>query len=202
MEYELRDTGLLSVMRTRSDYLDLYFIHRLAQEEVSALYDTVLGLHSDCLWGEYRTADAAIHNARFGCPMAACLLRMAAEVGVISEFTRQYWPTGRGRHSSLYSGTIARLIGDAPDWLAPTLVREGIRWAFIRTLRMLTRARARGERYSDNTAEHLIDAVTPLPAWKLESETVAVVWPTVSAARLMQDVHEALILCPAEAPEY
>jgi hypothetical protein len=57
-------------------------------------------------------------------------------------------------------------------------------------------------RHCDNTAEHLIDAVTPLPAWKLKSETVAVVWPTVSAARLMQDVHEALILCPAEAPEY
>lgn len=202
MEYELLDTERLNVDRQRSDYLDLYFIHRLAMEELSALYDTVLGLHSWCIGGEWQNPDDAIHGAHFHCPLAACLLRMAAEVGVISQYTRQYWPEGRGRKASLFSGSFARVVGEAPDWLAPLLVREAVRWAFVRTLRTLTLTRARGEPYVGNSVAHLIEPATPLPAWKLKSETVAVVWPTVSATRLMQDVHEAAVLCPNESPEY
>lgn len=202
MEYELLDKERLNLARQRSDYLDLYFIHRLAMEELSALYDTVLGLHSWCIGDEWQNPDNAIHGAHFHCPLAACLLRMAAEVGVISEFTRRYWPEGRGRKASLYSGSFARVVRDAPDWLTPILVREAVRWAFVRTLRTLTLTRARGERYVGNSVAHLIEPATPLPAWKLKSETVAVVWPTVSAARLMQDVHEAAVLCPNESPKY
>lgn len=192
VEYRLLETGDAQRESPAEDFMRHHrWLAGIAFEEASALLDSLLGEHRACVEGESMMSLTQYQVVDFRCPVAAAAVFVAVLAGAETEALRRWPPHGKSGYTSQISVDIAAVVHRAPTWLCPMLVREFVRSALLKGLRLFTGLAEDGRR-------SLVwrNFNVPPASWQLKDCDLVLVRPAVTTEELCAAVLAAGAMCP------